>query len=412
MSRGMKIGLILGVLALVGGGVVAFQHQQEEERRHRGPHGAGRPARPGQRRHGQRQDRAARPRWTSAPTSPAASSRSRCDEGDLVSKGQFLIQIDPAQYQAAVSPGARASWPRPRPRCSRPRPTATRPSGQLEPRAASCSQLGPEPDRARSGRAGADRRYDVAEATYQATRAQLEPGPRRPAGGPGQPGQDPAHLPDRRPGHPAGGGGGRGRGARHLLAGDRPAHDDRRPVRHPGQGAGGRDRRGAARAGDSVRGDHRRLPGHHLRRPGDQGQQQRQADRHPDRVRVQRPRGGLRRRDHARRPAGGHPARPELHRPHRHRHPRATRSASRSSRSPCATTSGCPTRTIAAAPTRSAGGAPGKQEDGGRVRGAGRRSRPSARSRSASRATSTSRCSTGCARARPSWPAPTRRSAT
>ena len=39
MSRGMKIGLIVGVLVLVAGGVVGLPDQREEARRHRGPDG-------------------------------------------------------------------------------------------------------------------------------------------------------------------------------------------------------------------------------------------------------------------------------------------------------------------------------------------------------------------------------------
>ena len=37
-------------------------------------------------------------------------------EGDLVNKGQFLLQIDPAQYQAAVHAGAGRGRRPPRPR--------------------------------------------------------------------------------------------------------------------------------------------------------------------------------------------------------------------------------------------------------------------------------------------------------
>ena len=109
-------------------------------------------------------------------------------------------------------------------------------------------------------------------------------------------------------------------------------------------------------------------------------------------------------------PPRGHPARPELHGADGDRHAEPARSASRSSRSPCGTTSGCPNENSATwIPTKLKRAGQGGR---GRVRGAGRRRRRSGRSRSASRATSTSRWWTGCARARPSWRAPTRPSAT
>ena len=56
-------------------------------------------------------------------------------------------------------------------------------------------------------------------------------------------------------------------------------------------------------ANDSVQVTHRRLPRHDVPRPGHPDQPQRQADRDADRLGLQRPRRGLRRRGHARQPA-------------------------------------------------------------------------------------------------------------
>jgi HlyD family secretion protein len=92
-------------------------------------------------------------------------------EGDLVTKGQFLIQIDPAQYQAAVS---RAQGV-----VSSTEATLTQARANLDQaervwnRARQLSQLGPNliaPEAAEQARTS----YDVAQATWQATRAQLE----------------------------------------------------------------------------------------------------------------------------------------------------------------------------------------------------------------------------------------------
>jgi len=92
-------------------------------------------------------------------------------EGDLVTKGQFLIQIDPAQYQAAVS---RAQGV-----VSSTEATLAQARANLDQaerawnRARQLSQLGPNliaPEAAEQARTS----YDVAQATWQATRAQLE----------------------------------------------------------------------------------------------------------------------------------------------------------------------------------------------------------------------------------------------
>jgi len=92
-------------------------------------------------------------------------------EGDLVRKGQFLIQIDPAQYQAAVSraQGLVAST----------QATLAQTRANLDQaerawnRARQLTQLGPNliaPETAEQAQTS----YQVAQATYQATRAQLE----------------------------------------------------------------------------------------------------------------------------------------------------------------------------------------------------------------------------------------------
>jgi HlyD family secretion protein len=102
MSRGMKIGLTVGLLVLAGGGFAAFKIRQKQ---HAGAE--------------VRMERVGRRDLVSAVTAsgkiePKTSVDISADitgrivkiavrEGDLVKKGQFLIQIDPAQYQAAVS---------------------------------------------------------------------------------------------------------------------------------------------------------------------------------------------------------------------------------------------------------------------------------------------------------------------
>ena len=102
MSRGMKVGLTVGILVLAGGGFAAFKIRQKK---HAGVE--------------VRMEQVGRRDLVSAVTAsgkiePKTSVDISADitgrivkiavrEGDLVKKGQFLIQIDPAQYQAAVS---------------------------------------------------------------------------------------------------------------------------------------------------------------------------------------------------------------------------------------------------------------------------------------------------------------------
>jgi HlyD family secretion protein len=102
MSRGMKVGLTVGFLVLAGGGFAAFKIR---EKRNAGAE--------------VRMEHVSRRDLVSAVTaSGKIEPKTKVDisaditgriikiavrEGDLVKKGQFLIQIDPAQYQAAVS---------------------------------------------------------------------------------------------------------------------------------------------------------------------------------------------------------------------------------------------------------------------------------------------------------------------
>jgi HlyD family secretion protein len=101
MSRGMKIGLSLGVLAVIAGGVIGWRiHAKKQQGTE------------------VRLEKVARRDLVSAVTaSGKIEAKTSVDisaditgriikiavrEGDTVRKGQFLIQIDPAQYQAAV----------------------------------------------------------------------------------------------------------------------------------------------------------------------------------------------------------------------------------------------------------------------------------------------------------------------
>src|SRR5918995_3968569 len=92
-------------------------------------------------------------------------------EGDLVKRGQFLLQIDPAQYQAAVP---RAQGVVSSTEATLIQTRATRDQAQRAwNRARQLTQLGENliaPEAAEQAQTG----YDVAEATYQATKAQLE----------------------------------------------------------------------------------------------------------------------------------------------------------------------------------------------------------------------------------------------
>ena len=170
MSRGMKIGLIVVGLTLVAGGAAAYQINKKK---HAGTE--------------VRLEKVAQRDLVSAVTaSGKIEAKTSVDisaditgriiriavrEGDLVNKGQFLIQIDPAQYQAAVSraQGVVGST----------EATLTQARANLDQaerqwnRARQLTQLGPNliaPETAEQARTS----YDVAQANWQATRAQLE----------------------------------------------------------------------------------------------------------------------------------------------------------------------------------------------------------------------------------------------
>jgi HlyD family secretion protein len=170
MSRGMKVGLIVGALVLAAGGAIAYRINQKK---HAGTE--------------VRMEQVARRDLVSAVTaSGKIEAKTAVDisaditgriirlavrEGDRVAKGQFLIQIDPAQYQAAVSraQGVVAST----------EATLAQTRANLDQaarswnRARQLSELGPNliaPEAAEQARTS----YEVAQANFLATRAQLE----------------------------------------------------------------------------------------------------------------------------------------------------------------------------------------------------------------------------------------------
>jgi HlyD family secretion protein len=170
MSRGMKVGLIIGVLALAGGGGIAYSMNKKKN--------AGTEV---------RMEQVTRRDLVSAVTAsgkiePQTSVDISADitgriieiaveEGDLVRKGEFLLQIDPAQYQAAVS---RAQGVVSSTQATLLQVRANRDQAERAwKRADQLSRLGPNliaPAQAEEARTA----LDVAEATYQATRAQLD----------------------------------------------------------------------------------------------------------------------------------------------------------------------------------------------------------------------------------------------
>lgn len=170
MSRGMKVGLIIGVLALAGGGGIAYSMNKKKN--------AGTEV---------RMEQVSRRGLVSAVTAsgkiePQTSVDISADitgriieiaveEGDVVRKGQFLLQIDPAQYQAAVS---RAEGVVSSTQATLLQVRANRDQAERAwKRADQLSKLGPNliaPAQAEEARTA----LDVAEATYQATRAQLD----------------------------------------------------------------------------------------------------------------------------------------------------------------------------------------------------------------------------------------------
>ncbi|HEU4681201.1 MAG TPA: efflux RND transporter periplasmic adaptor subunit [Gemmatimonadales bacterium] len=169
MSRRMKIGLIVGGLLLIIGGVVAFRINQKKN--------AGTEV---------RLEQVGRRDLVSAVTaSGKIEAKTSVDisaditgriieigvrEGDLVKQGQFLLQIDPAQYRAAVArtQGVVASTD-----ALLLQTKATRDQAQRAwNRAKQLTELGDNliaPETAEQARTA----LEVAEANYQSTQAQL-----------------------------------------------------------------------------------------------------------------------------------------------------------------------------------------------------------------------------------------------
>jgi HlyD family secretion protein len=170
MSRGMKVGLSVGAVLLVAGGVVAWRITAKKN--------AGTEVRMEQ---VSRRDLVAAV-TASGKIEPKTSVDISADitgrivriavrEGDIVTKGQFLLQIDPAEYQAAVT---RAEAVVASTQATLLQTRASRDQAEREwRRAQQLTAAGPNliaPAQAEQAQTA----FDVAEATYQATRAQLE----------------------------------------------------------------------------------------------------------------------------------------------------------------------------------------------------------------------------------------------
>jgi HlyD family secretion protein len=170
MSRRMKIGLVVGIVLLVVGGVVAFRINKQKN--------SGTEV---------RLEQVGRRGLVSAVTaSGKIEAKTSVDisaditgriidiavrEGDLVKQGQFLLQIDPAQYRAAV---ARAEGVVASTQATLLQTKATRDQAQRAwNRARQLTQLGDNlisPEAAEQAQTA----LEVAEANYQSTKAQLE----------------------------------------------------------------------------------------------------------------------------------------------------------------------------------------------------------------------------------------------
>ena len=170
MSRGMKVGLIVVVIALATGGIVAYRINEKKN--------AGTEVRMEQVRRRDLVSAVTASGKIEPQTSVDISAditgriiRIAVEEGDVVKKGQFLVQIDPAQYQAAV---ARAEGVVSSTQATLLQTRASRDQAERAwKRANELTRLGPNliaPATAEEARTA----LDVAEATYQATRAQLD----------------------------------------------------------------------------------------------------------------------------------------------------------------------------------------------------------------------------------------------
>src|SRR3954468_4247067 len=170
MSRGTKLGLAVGIIVLAVGGVIAFRINKKK---HAGTE--------------VRLEQVAKRNLVSAVTaSGKIEAKTSVDisaditgriidlavrEGDVVKRGQFLLQIDPAQYQAAV---ARAEGVVASTQATLLQTKATRDQAlRAWNRSRQLTQLGDNliaPETAEQSQTS----FDVAEANYQATKAQLE----------------------------------------------------------------------------------------------------------------------------------------------------------------------------------------------------------------------------------------------
>jgi HlyD family secretion protein len=170
MSRGMKIGLTIAVLAIAAGGVVAFRVHQKKN--------AGTAVRMEQVGHRDLVSAVTASGRIDAKTSVDISAditgriiKIAVREGDTVRKGQFLIQIDPAQYQAAVD---RAQGVVSSTQATVLQTRASRDQAERAwKRAQQLTQLGPNlitQESAEQAQTG----YEVAQANYVAMQAQLD----------------------------------------------------------------------------------------------------------------------------------------------------------------------------------------------------------------------------------------------
>jgi HlyD family secretion protein len=170
MSRRTKLGVVVAVLALLAAGVVAFRIQKKKNSATE-----------------VRLEQVARRDLVSAVTAsgkiePKTSVDISADitgriihiavrEGDMVKRGQFLLQIDPAQYQAAV---ARAQGVVASTQAVLLQTRANRDQAQRAwNRARQLTELGDNliaPETAEQARTA----LEVSEANYQSTKAQLE----------------------------------------------------------------------------------------------------------------------------------------------------------------------------------------------------------------------------------------------
>ncbi len=170
MSRGTKLGLAVGIIVLAVGGVIGFRIHKKK---HAGTE--------------VRLEQVAKRNLVSAVTaSGKIEAKTSVDisaditgriiqiavrEGDVVKRGQFLLQIDPAQYQAAV---ARAQGVVASTQAVLLQTKANRDQAQRAwDRARQLTQLGENlisPEAAEQAQTA----LEVAEANYQSTKAQLE----------------------------------------------------------------------------------------------------------------------------------------------------------------------------------------------------------------------------------------------